>query len=55
MNTVPKKCYDNVITQRDAAETKIFQLVTIIEDELLPKLSRHKADWLTKELIKIGV
>ena len=55
MNTVPKKCYDTVREQRDKAEVKIFQLVTVIENELWTYLPKDKADWLTNELKKIGV
>lgn len=55
MDTVPKKCHDTVRNQRDEAEVKIVQLVTIIEDELWNYLPKEKATWLTKELIKVGV
>ena len=55
MNTVPKKQYDLVRNQRDDAEVKIVQLVGIIEDDLWTYLPKDKVDWLTKELLKVGV
>jgi len=55
MDTVPKKLYNIIREQRDEAEVKVTQLVTVIENELWTYLPKDKADWLTNELKKIGV
>lgn len=43
-----------LIKQRDEAELKVQQLVTLIEDKLYPYVGSDK-EWLDKALLEIGV
>ncbi len=55
MDTIPKKCYDNVRNQRDEAEVKIVQLVGIIADQCYIHLPEHVKESIRIQLIEMGL